>query len=152
MKNSRRQAIPVLATLNAINKRYGKLYCYPGQLKIMENLFKYHEINIAIATLNRWLRDLEDNRYIKRTRRIRKDKKRGTIFKSTLYKITFLGYHALGRAGVSVWREIRALTAEGLRAGERALSRFKGPVSIKTVLAATQMFGGNNKTVLVEKE
>jgi len=151
MKNSRKQAIPILATLNALNKKYGKLYCYPAQLTIMLNLALYHDTNIAIATLNRWLRDLEDKGYIKRTRRIRKDKRRGIMFKSTLYKITIQGYQALKATGVSVWREIKALTVQGIRSGERALGKFKGPVSMKTVVAAMGMFGGNNKTCLLEK-
>lgn len=151
MKNSRKQALPVLATLNALNKKYGKLYCYPSQLRIMWLLALYHDTNIAIATLNRWLRDLEDKRYIKRTRRIRKDKRRGIIFKSTLYVITIQGYQALKATGVSVWREIKALTVHGIRSGERALGKLKGPVSMKTVVDAMGIFGGNNKTCLLEK-
>jgi len=151
MKNSRKQAIPILATLNALNKKYGKLYCYPSQLKIMWLLSLYQDTNIAIATLNRWLRDLEDKGYIKRTRRIWRDKRRGIMFKSTLYKITIQGYQALKSTGVSVWREIKALTVQGIRSGERALGKLKGPVSMKRVVAAMGMFGGNNKTCLLEK-
>jgi len=121
MKNSRKHAIPILATLNALNKKHGKLYCYPAQLTIMSLLSSYHDTNIAIATFNRWARDLEDKGYMKRTRRIRRDKRRGIMFKSTLYVITLKGYQALKATGVSVWREIKALTVQGLRSGERAL-------------------------------
>jgi DNA-binding MarR family transcriptional regulator len=151
MKNSRKQAIPILATLNAVNKKFGKLYCYPNQLTIISLLGRYHDTIIAIATLNRWLKDLEDKGYIKRTRRIRKDKRRGIMFKSTLYKITILGYHALKMTGVSVWREIKALTVEGFKAGERALSKFTGPVAMKTVVSAMGMFPENHKTYLLEE-
>jgi len=151
MKNSRRQAIPILATLNALNKKYGKLYCYPGQVRIMYLLATYQGTNIAIATLNRWLRDLEEKGYIIRTRRIRKDKRRGIMFKSTLYKITIRGYQALKSTGVSVWREIKAITAQGLKAGERALSKFTGPISMKTIIVSMDMFGRNGKTFIVEK-
>jgi len=152
MKNSRKQALPILATLNALNKKYGKLYCYPGQLTIMVLLAMYHDTNIAIATLNRWLRDLEDKGYIIRVRRIRRDKKLGRVFQSTLYKITILGYQALKATGVSVWREIKELTAQGVKAGERALSKFSGPVSMKTILGSTTMFGLKQKAYLVEEE
>lgn len=151
MKNTRRQAIPILATLNALNKKFGKLYCYPSQIKIMDLLSLYHDINIGIATLNRWLRDLEDNRYIVRVRRIKNDKRRGIMFKSTLYKITLPGYQVLKMAGVSVWKEIQAITAAGLRAGQRALSRFRGPVSLKTILAAPLIFGVKNKTYILDE-
>ncbi|MBA7603964.1 hypothetical protein ES703_11082 [subsurface metagenome] len=152
MKNSRKQAIPILATLNALNKKHGKLYCYPSQIKIMALMSIYQDTNIAIATLNRWLRDVDEKGYIKRTRRIRKDKRRGIMFKSTLYKITLVGYHALKMTGVSVWREIKALTIQGIRTGERALGKLKGPVAMRKVVAAMGMFGGNNKTCLLEKE
>lgn len=150
MKNTRKQAIPILATLNAINKKHGKLYCYPAQLTIMLNLSLYQDTNIAIATLNRWLRDLEEKGYIKRTRRIRRDKRRGIMFKSTLYTITILGYQALRGTGVIVWRELKALTAAGFRSGERALSKFRGPVSMKTVVSAMGIFPVNHKTYLLE--
>lgn len=150
MKNSRKQAIPILATLNALNKKYGKLYCYPAQLTIMDLLGVYQDTLISIATLNRWLRDLEDKGYLKRTRRIRRDKRRGIMFKSTLYKITLRGYQALHATGVSVWREIKALTVQGIKSGERALSKFRGPVAMRTVVRAMDMFGGNNRTCLLE--
>ncbi|MBA7496290.1 hypothetical protein ES702_06889 [subsurface metagenome] len=151
MKNSRKQAIPILATLNALNHKHGKLYCYPGQITIMALLARWHDTLISIATLNRWLRDLEDKGYIKRTRRIRRDKRRGIMFKSTLYKITYVGYLALKDAGVSVWREIKALTVEGFKSADRALSKFKGPIAMRTVVRAMDMFGGNNRTCLLEK-
>jgi len=151
MKNSRKQALPILATLNALNKKHGKLYCYPAQLTIMNLLAIYHDTLISIATLNRWLRDLEEKGYILRTRRIRRDKRLGIMFRSTLYKITILGYHTLGRAGVSVWREIKAITVAGIKAGERALSKFSGPTSMKTVIASVGMFGRNGKTYILEK-
>lgn len=151
MKNSRKQALPILATLNALNKKYGKLYCYPGQLRIMNLLALYQDTLISIATLNRWLRDLEDKGYIKRTRRIRRDQRRGIIFKSTLYKITILGYQALRATGVSVWREIKALTVQGIKSGERGLGKVNGLLSMKTVVSAMGMFGGNNRTCLLEK-
>lgn len=152
MKNSRKQALPILGTLNALNKKHRKLYCYPAQLTIMNLLALYHDTNIAIATLNRWLRDLEDKGYIKRTRRIRKDKRRGIMFKSTLYKITIKGYQALHATGVSVWREIKAITVAGFKSADRTLGKFKGPVSMRTVVRAMDMFGGNNRTCLLEKE
>jgi len=151
MKNSRKQATPIIATLHALNSKYKKLYCYPSQVKILDLLESRQGVKIAIATLNRWLRDLEDKGYIIRVRRIKRDKKRGILFKSTLYKITIEGYHALKMTGVSVWREIKAITAQGIKAGERALSKFTGPVSMKTILGSTTMFGVKRKTFIVEK-
>lgn len=143
--------MPILATLHALNRKYNKLYCYPSQVKILELTSAYQGLDIAIATLNRWLRDLEDKGYIIRVRRIRRDKKLGIIFKSTLYKITLVGYFALKRTGVSVWQEIKAITTQGLSAGQRALSKLRGPVSIKTILGATAMFGVKQKQIILEE-
>jgi len=86
-----------------------------------------------------------------RTRRIRNDPERGVIFKSTLYKITLKGYWALKMLGVSVWREMKAITAQGLKAAERGLKKFTGPVSMKTILGATAMFRIKQKTFILEK-
>lgn len=151
MKNTRRQAVPILSTLHAINGKYGKLYCFPAQLKIMELLGMFHGVNIAIATLNRWLRDLEDKGYIIRKRRHRTDKKLGMVFQSTLYTITILGYHTLKMTGVSVWREINLTIAGGIKGAGRYLSKFRGPVSIKTVLAATGIFGSKKNKFVGDK-
>lgn len=150
MKNSRKHANVVLSVLHGLNKAYNKLYCYPSQVKILTLLCNFQDIHIAIATLNRWLRDMEEKGYIIRIRRIKKDKRRGILFKSTLYKITVLGYHALKQTGVSVWREIKAITEKGLKAGQDALSKFKGPVSMKTILASTGMFGIKGKVYIDE--
>jgi len=68
-----------------------------------------------------------------------------------LYKITLQGYQALHATGVSVWREIKELTTQGIKAGERALGKFSGPVSMKTILGSTTMFGVKGKAFIVEK-
>ena len=109
------------------------------------------DMRLSIATLNRWLRVIEDKGYIIRTRRIKRDPERGIIFKSTLYKITLLGYRALRVKGINVWREIKAITAQGIVAGGRALKKFKGPVSMKRILGSTGMFGVKQKTFILEK-
>lgn len=150
MKNSRKQAILILSTLHSINKKYKKLYCYPAQLTIMALLSVYQDTNISIATLNRWLRDLENKGYINRIRRIKKSKDNGTEFKSTLYKITLLGYQSLKRTGVNVWKEVKAMTTEGLKIADRALSKHSGPIKLKTVLAATGLFKLGRNVYIVE--
>lgn len=151
MKNTRRQGTPILSTLHHLNSRHGKLYCYPSQVKILDLLCVYQGCNIAIATLNRWLRDLEEKGYLIRTRRIKRDKHKGIMFKSTLYKITVLGYHALKMTGVSVWREIKAISEQGLKGASKALKKFSGAVSMKTILASTGMFGIGKNTYILEK-
>ena len=145
------KARPILATLHKINQKYGKMYCYPSQKTLLALLDVRQGLCISIATLNRWLLAAEREGFLIRTRRIRNDPERGIIFKSTLYKITLKGYWALKMLGVSVWREMKAITAQGLKAAAHTLGKFKGPVAMKTILGATGMFGIKQKTFILEK-
>lgn len=150
MKNTRKHAIPILATLNAMNKKHRKLYCFPSQLKIMELLVRFQGINIEIATLNRWLRDIEDNGLILRVRRIRRDKKRGMIFKSSLYEITARGYSALAAAGVQVYKQLKRLQKQGFAVGDKTLGQMRGLTSMKDILGSTLIFGAKQNKLIEE--
>jgi len=99
--------LPVLSILYKLNCRYKKRYCFPSQQKIIDLLGKYQKIERTVRTLNRWLKSLEDKKYIKRTRRIRRDPVVGYVFKSTLYKITKKGYIALWRSGIDCFDKIK---------------------------------------------
>jgi len=87
--------IPIINCLDKTSKKYGKNYCYPAQLTILKNLKKHGGIEFSIRTLNRRLRVLEDNKLIKRKRRIKRCPERGIVFKSTLYKLTKKAYNLL---------------------------------------------------------
>ncbi len=93
-----------------ICSKYGKLYCYPSQKKLLNLLKEYQGEKKSIATINRWLRAIEDEGYIKRIRRIRRDPKLGMMFKSTMYSITAKGYQLLAKGGLAVWGILKALT------------------------------------------
>lgn len=150
MKNTAKHAVPILATLNAINKKVGKLYCFPAQLTIMKLLAEFQGINIEIATLNRWLRDIEDNGLINRVRRIRHDKNLGMVFQSTMYNITNKGYHLLKRTGLSVWREMKRSAKIGLKVADKTLKEFKEFASMGEIMAATTIFGVKQKKPVPE--
>lgn len=111
------RAIPIMGILYGLSKSYGKIYCFPSQKKILELLKTRFKIRISIATINRWLLVIEDGGYIKRTRRIRRDKKLGMVFQSTLYQITWKGYRLLVNCGMAVWSEIKYI---GRRLKEKA--------------------------------
>lgn len=81
---------------------YQKDYCYPSQKRILERLENWYNVKISIATLNRWLLACEKLGWIKRTRRIRRDKRLGMVFQSTLYKVTIQGLFHLKRMGYYV--------------------------------------------------
>ncbi len=108
------RAIPLMGILYGLSKSYGKIYCFPSQKKILELLKTRFKIKISIATINRWLRVIEEAGYVKRTRRIRRDKKIGMVFQSTLYTITWKGYRLLVNCGMAAWNEVKRV-AERVR-------------------------------------
>jgi len=97
------KGLPILTIIQGLSKYHGKRYCFPSQLKLMELLSNRIGINISIATLNRYLRVIEDQGWIRRIRRIKRDRLRGMIFQSTIYIITKKGYWLLTKTGVKVW-------------------------------------------------
>lgn len=129
------KADQVLPILYGLNVHWGKKYCFPGQKTILEKLKDFRGLKISIATINRWLKVLEDSGYIKRTRRISYDKKRGTIFRSTLYKITKKGYHRLARFIDGVWEWYQKTNGNGeerkKESKEKAKKHFLGEVDQK---------------------
>ncbi|MBA7495664.1 hypothetical protein ES702_06253 [subsurface metagenome] len=96
------KANDILGTLFALLRKYEMDYCWPSQEKLLYLLARYHRCKISIATLNRWLRAIEDKGYIRRKRRIRNDPKLGMVFQSTMYKIMDTGFYKLAMLGVSV--------------------------------------------------
>jgi len=97
------KGIPVLVILQGLSKYHGKKYCYPSQLKLMELLKARVSIQISIATLNRYLRVIEDQGWIRRIRRIKRDPVRGMMFQSTIYIISRNGYRLLAKTGIKIW-------------------------------------------------
>jgi len=100
------KAHPLLLTLVKIQRKYNKDYSWPSQLKLMELMDIRQGIRKSRATLNRWLRVTEDDKYLIRRRRIKKHQVYGLMFKSTLYKITIKGYRMLSSFGVNMSKEI----------------------------------------------
>jgi len=106
------KALPILAIVNGLSERYGKKYCYPSQVKLLELLGKRLGINMSIATINRHLRVCEDEGYLRRIRRIRRDEVLGTIFQSSIYIVKRKGYLLLAKVGIIMWEKIREVGAD----------------------------------------
>ena len=104
-----RKALPILLTLNKLNKHFSKLYCYPSQNKLLDLLSKFTSLKISRRQLNYDLQALESHNVIIRIRRHRRTKHRGMEFRSTLYKITMLGYNLLFRAQVITFGSYKAV-------------------------------------------
>uniref|UniRef100_A0A6H1ZPY9 Uncharacterized protein n=1 Tax=viral metagenome TaxID=1070528 RepID=A0A6H1ZPY9_9ZZZZ len=102
----RQKAHPILLTLVKIQRKYKKDYSWPAQLKLLELIKIYQGYKKSKATLNRWLRVIQDDKYLIRRRRVKKHPVYGLMFKSTLYKITIKGYRLLSSFGVDMSKEI----------------------------------------------
>jgi len=141
-------AFPVLCTINGLNRKYGKNYCYPSQNKLLLLLKNFYEVTRSRATLNRWLRVLEDEKYIKRVRRHTKDKIRGYIFKSSLYTITLKGYKKLRSMGMDVFKQIKEISDKMFRSKKESAAAAADPRGIKKGLGRDTMSpGGENNPV-----
>jgi len=104
--NERQKAHPILLTLIKIQRKYKKDYSWPSQEKIIELIDLRQGVKKSRATINRWLRVVQDSKYLMRRRRIKRDRVHGMIFKSTLYKITIKGYRLMQAFGVDMSKEI----------------------------------------------
>jgi len=100
------KAHPLLITLVKIQRKYNKDYSFPSQQKIIELMDLRQGVKKSRATLNRWLRVVEDSKYLVRRRRIKRHRLYGMCFKSTLYKVTIKGYSLMTRLGVDMSKEI----------------------------------------------
>lgn len=105
----------ILPVYLKIQQAHGKDYSYASQLTLLSLLLKHRGWTKSRAMLNRYLRRLEDEGYIKRIKRTKNHPLYGMIHKSTICIILLKGYHALRKLGLNVWNEINRLL-EKLRA------------------------------------
>ena len=87
----------IIDILIALQRKHGKNYCFPTQIKLLELLATYHGIHIKRRALCYALADLCRDGIISRTRRIFKNKYGSLVFHSTLYFIRRAGYKLLNK-------------------------------------------------------
>jgi len=116
---------PILCTINGLNRKYGKNYCYPSQNKFLWLMKKFYSVKRSRATLNRWLRVMENEGLIKRVRRHTKDKIRGYIFKSSLYSITLKGYKKLSSMGINVFKQLKEIRKKMLEDRKKSAADYR---------------------------
>jgi len=124
-------AFPILCTINGLNRKHGKNYCYPSQNKLLLLMKKFYSVKRSRATLNRWLRVMENEGLIKRVRRHTKDKIRGYIFKSSLYSITLKGYKKLRSMGIDVFRQLKEIQEKMFQDRKKSAADSKKQLDIK---------------------
>lgn len=95
--------IAILSVLLGISKTYGKNYVYPSQETILELLWRFHKVGITRRTLNRKLKWLEGEMFLKRTCRHtwkRGQKRKNWVPRTTMYQFCprlFSSFFSLGR-------------------------------------------------------
>ncbi len=94
----------ILMTLVGVAKSHNKKYCWVSQNKQLDLLSKFHSWNISRRTLNRRLKELVEEGYIIRIRRLIKGSDGKPKFNSTLYKFTAKLFMWLKRLGDCVLR------------------------------------------------
>jgi len=137
---------PILCTINGVNRKYNKNYCFPSQNKILWLMKNFYGVTRSRATLNRWLRVLEDEGYIKRVRRHRKDPLRGYIFKSSLYTITLKGYKKLWSLGINVFKQIKEIQEKMFRSKKKSAADEADLRGIKKGLGKDTMIAMERST------
>lgn len=123
------KALPILGIFEGLCRVYKKRYCYPSQVKILDLLAERLDMFISIATLNRYLRVIEDSGLIKRTRRITYDPVKGLMFRSTLYVIRGKGLKLLVKYGLAAYTRIRGLAESSRPKPEKAAADPEKPLS-----------------------
>lgn len=96
MKAFGKTKVALIETIAALQRKYGKSYCFPTQNRLLQLLKIHHGVTLSRRALNYALRDIEDAELISRKRRIRKGPN-GLIFNSTLYFFKNSGYKFLNR-------------------------------------------------------
>ena len=122
------QKTAILMTLIGVAKCHKKAYCWVSQNRQLELLDKYHSWNISRRTLNRRLRELEDEGYFIRIRRHLKAADGHLVLRSTLYK--FCGKLFNWLAGLKRWL--------GSVFGVYAVPRWSQHNSLRESLVSTQ--------------
>jgi transposase InsO family protein len=84
----------------------GKTYCWPSQAKLVALLWLRHGIRMSVRTLNRHLRALEEQLWLRRRRRHRYDAKHGFTFRSSLY---IPCHRAMQRVVRGAWQAARLI-------------------------------------------
>lgn len=107
--NITQKAVAITVCLFKVSNKHNKHYCFPSQEKILELMKINKTLEISRATLNRYLRIMEDGKFILRKRRHHKDAKLGMVFRSTLYFITIKGLYMLKNFGVNVENALKRI-------------------------------------------
>jgi len=87
---------------------FGNHYLWPSQVTWIRWLKDSMGWEFSRRTLNRWFAAAEENGYIMRIRRGKKDPEKGYIFQTTLYALTLRGLKYLLKRGIITWGQLRA--------------------------------------------
>lgn len=106
------KALPVLIVLADEMMYWKKAAVFPSHERILKELREKISIKRGTRSLMRWLAIMEKSGLISRNKRHRFTAQNGWEFRSSLYRITMVGWSELRRAGVYKWAEIKQFFGE----------------------------------------
>ena len=93
--------LSIVCTIAAVCAKYNNKYCFITQERFLQLLKEFYDITISRRTLNYHLKELEENNYIKRRRRITRNKD-GTVR-------TLPTMYALGQKAYFLFKRVTAI-------------------------------------------
>ncbi len=121
-----RKAAPILRVLHRLNEYHCKRYSFAAQETILKHLKELCFHTICRRQLNYDLKALELHGLIRRIRRHHREAKRGMVFRSSLYKITRLGYRQMVGFGVITFGWFKGL----MNSDQQKIIKKKEPCAI----------------------
>lgn len=132
----------ILGVITGLAAHYGKSHCQPTQATLLRLVEKFTGRTMSRRTLNRHLRTLENEQYIRRIRRHRRDPKRGFVMRSTCYVPMWRTCRRLARDAATISQILTnqlSVATDSIRVTKMAqyLNRF-----FKSVITASQKKAG----------
>jgi len=106
MKSVMEKAGIILPLLHGLGMSFKKDYSYPSQKKILDMISERTGITRCRRALCYWMKAIEDEGLVKRTKRHHHNGTLGMVLSSTLYKISPRGYVFLWMLGVNIKKDL----------------------------------------------
>jgi len=107
MKSVIQKAGIILPLLHGLGMSYKKDYSYPSYKKILSMIAERTGVLYCIRTLCYWMKEVEEEGLVKRTKRHHHDGTLGMVFSSTMYQITASGYVFLWTLGINILGDLK---------------------------------------------
>ena len=137
--------ISIVCTIAAVCAKYHNKYCFITQERFLQLLKEFYDITISRRTLNYHLKELEENNYIKRFRRVVRNKDGTLRTLPTMYTLGQKAYFLFKRVTAIFDRFIRRTDVQSIAHNNSLRSVLDNNKNKKTHLGKREV---NKKTSL----